>query len=169
VEKILISACFLNNPVRYDGTAYDVENKIGIAAFDILTRWQEEGRLVAICPEMSGGLPVPRPAAEIIQRDLGQQSAIKQVMTITGIDVSNEFNAGALVALERCQNENIKMAILTESSPSCGSSTIYNGQFSTEKIAGEGITTALLRLNDIQVFSQFDLVAADYYLNNLES
>ncbi|MBL4798939.1 MAG: DUF523 domain-containing protein [Oleispira sp.] len=172
MEKILISACFLNNLVRYDGTAYDVKNKLGIEALNTITRWQEQGRLVALCPEMSGGLPVPRPAAEIIQVDdlqfdsLQQESA--QVKTITGVDVTHEFRAGAQVALARCQQQNIKMAVLTESSPSCGSSTIYNGQFSAKKIAGEGVTTALLRQNGIQVFSQFELVAADCYLNNLE-
>lgn len=172
MEKILISACFLNNLVRYDGTAYDVKNKLGIEALNTITRWQEQGRLVALCPEMSGGLPVPRPAAEIIQIDALQINSIPreltQVMTITGVNVTDEFHAGAQVALARCQQQNIKMAVLTESSPSCGSSTIYNGQFSAKKIAGEGVTTALLRQNGIQVFSQFELVAADYYLNNLE-
>ena len=167
MEKILISACFLNNLVRYDGTAYDVKNKLGIEALNTITRWQEQGRLVALCPEMSGGLPVPRPAAEIIQVDSLQQESA-QVMTITGVNVTDEFHAGAQVALARCQQQNIKMAVLTESSPSCGSSTIYNGQFSAKKIAGEGVTTALLRQNGIQVFSQFELVAADCYLNNLE-
>lgn len=167
MEKILISACFLNNLVRYDGSAYDVKNKLGIEALCIITRWQEQGRLVALCPEVSGGLPVPRPAAEIIQTDT-QQRDITQVMTVTGVDVSNEFNVGSHTALERCLDEHIKMAVLTESSPSCGSSMIYSGQFSTEKIAGEGVTTALLRKNKIQVFSQFELAAADGYLNNLE-
>lgn len=167
MEKILISACFLNNLVRYDGTAYDVKNKLGIEALNTIARWQEQGRLVALCPEMSGGLPVPRPAAEIIQTDALQGEAVR-VMTVTGVDVSSEFRAGAQVALERCQHENIKMAVLTESSPSCGSATIYNGQFSAEKIVGEGVTTSLLRHNGIKVFSQFELAAADGYLTNLE-
>jgi uncharacterized protein YbbK (DUF523 family) len=172
VEKILMSACFLNNLVRYDGTAYDVKNKLGIEALNTITRWQEQGRLVALCPEMSGGLPAPRPAAEIIQTDAFQNGALQgeavRVMTTTGVDVSSEFRAGAQVALERCQHENIKIAVLTESSPSCGSATIYNGQFSAEKIVGEGVTTALLRHNGIKVFSQFELAAADGYLTNLE-
>lgn len=167
VEKILISACFLNNLVRYDGTAYDVRNKLGTEALNVITRWQERGLLEPLCPEMSGGLPVPRPAAEIIQTD-ALQLETDQVMTITGIDVSNEFRKGAYIALERCRHEGIKMAVLTESSPSCGSTTIYNGQFSSEKIAGEGITTALLRQNGIKVFSQFELAAANSYLNKLE-
>jgi uncharacterized protein YbbK (DUF523 family) len=172
-----MSACFLNNLVRYDGTAYDVKNKLGIEALNTITRWQEQGRLVALCPEMSGGLPAPRPAAEIIQTDAFQNGVLQngalqgetvRVMTATGVDVSSEFRAGAQAALERCQHENIKMAVLTESSPSCGSATIYNGQFSAEKIAGEGVTTALLRNNGIKVFSQFELAAADGYLTNLE-
>ena len=173
MEKILISACFLNNLVRYDGTAYDVENKIGKDAQGIITRWQEQGRLVALCPEMSGGLPVPRPAAEIIQSDALQnvdlQKGAPKVMTITGDDVTNEFRIGAQVALQRCLDEHITIAVLTESSPSCGSSTIYDGHFNARKITGQGVTTALLRLNGIQVFSQFELSAVDCYINNLEN
>ncbi|WP_406741240.1 2-thiouracil desulfurase family protein, partial [Bordetella pertussis] len=28
-------------------------------------RWQAERRVVAVCPEVAGGLPTPRPPAEI--------------------------------------------------------------------------------------------------------
>ena len=56
--KILISACLLGEKVRYHG---------GDAALSdgILDRWRREGRLVPICPEVAGGLSVPRPAAEM--------------------------------------------------------------------------------------------------------
>jgi len=177
VQKILISACFLSNPVRYDGTAYDIENKVSLEALSIISRWQEQGRLLAICPEMSGGLPVPRPAAEIIPTQAMQAKRVQtkrvqtkrvQAKTQSGVDVSNEFIRGAQSALALCQAENIKLAVLTESSPSCGSSWIYDGQFSRNKISGEGVTTALLREHGIKVFSQFELSAADHYLKSMD-
>ena len=167
MQKILISACFLSNPVRYDGTAYDIENKVSLETLSIISRWQEQGRLLAICPEMSGGLPVPRPAAEIIPTQAMQAKRV-QVKTQSGVDVSNEFIRGAQSALALCQAENIKLAVLTESSPSCGSSWIYDGQFSRNKISGEGVTTALLREHGIKVFSQFELSAADHYLKSMD-
>lgn len=172
MQKILISACFLSNPVRYDGTAYDIENKVSLETLSIISRWQEQGRLLAICPEMSGGLPVPRPAAEIIPTQAMQAKRVQtkrvQVKTQSGVDVSNEFIRGAQSALALCQAENIKLAVLTESSPSCGSSWIYDGQFSRNKISGEGVTTALLREYGIKVFSQFELSAADHYLKSMD-
>ena len=172
MQKILISACFLSNPVRYDGTAYDIKNKVSLEVSSIISRWQKQGRLLAICPEMSGGLPVPRPAAEIIQMDTPQtkvmQAQTVQVKTQSGADVSKEFINGAQRALELCKAEDVKLAVLTESSPSCGSSWIYDGQFSRNKIPGEGVTTALLRKHGIQVFSQFELAAADHYLKSMD-
>ncbi|MGF2491888.1 DUF523 domain-containing protein, partial [Ralstonia pseudosolanacearum] len=58
VHRVLVSACLLGQPVRYDGGTVIVEG-------GILARWQMEGRIVPMCPEMAGGLPVPRLPAEI--------------------------------------------------------------------------------------------------------
>ncbi len=58
MEKILISACLLGQPVRYDGRSCPFE-------CSFLTLWQAKGLLVPVCPEMDGGLAVPRPPAEI--------------------------------------------------------------------------------------------------------
>jgi uncharacterized protein YbbK (DUF523 family) len=49
MEKILISSCFLGNKVRYDGGD-------NLLTHTTLIRWQEEQRLVVICPELAGGL-----------------------------------------------------------------------------------------------------------------
>ncbi|WP_318023170.1 DUF523 domain-containing protein [Streptomyces sp. ICN988] len=62
VEKVLVSACLLGRPVRYDGGAKPVGD-------EVVERWRGEGRVVVFCPEVSGGLPVPRPAAEIVGGD----------------------------------------------------------------------------------------------------
>jgi Uncharacterized conserved protein len=113
----------------------------------LLQQWQEQGRLFSICPEVTSGLPVPRPPAEI-------DPTTKQVITIESIDVTKQFNQGAKLALSVCQQYNIQLALLKESSPSCGSNTIYDGTFRQQKIIGEGITTKLLREHGIRVFCE---------------
>lgn len=140
MEKILISACFLGENVRYDGNTKTLTH-------GIIDQWQKEQRLVGICPECSGGLSVPRAAAEISPYD-------GSVFTEQKIDVSNEFTKGASKALKLCQDHKIKYALLKESSPSCGSSLIYDGSFSKRKIQGQGVTTKLLRQYGIKVFSE---------------
>lgn len=145
MDKILISSCFLGNKVRYDGG----DNLLVDAA---LLRWKEEQRLVVICPELAGGLSTPRPPAELQHK--GGRILVK---TVTGQDVTNEFEQGANKALMLCQKHNIRFALLKESSPSCGSTTIYNGEFKQQKTPGQGVTSAILRANGIQVFSENNL------------
>ncbi|WP_222927957.1 DUF523 domain-containing protein [Colwellia ponticola] len=140
MNKILVSACFLGDRVRYNGIVKTLEDKL-------LLQWQQQGRLISICPEVISGLPVPRPPAEINQ-------TTKQVMTIDSVDVTEQFNEGAQKALLLCQRHNISFALLKESSPSCGSSSLYDGTFSQQKIKGEGVTTQLLRKNNIEVYSE---------------
>jgi uncharacterized protein YbbK (DUF523 family) len=145
LNKILISACFLGQRVRYNGEIKSLQD-------ELLIQWQQEGRLISVCPEVISGLPVPRPAAEINQKSL-------QVITIESNNVTQQFELGAKKALELCHLHNIRFALLKESSPSCGSSNIYDGSFTQQKIAGQGKTTELLRTNGIQVFSEHSIKA----------
>jgi uncharacterized protein YbbK (DUF523 family) len=141
MEKLLVSACLLGQPVRYDGQSKGILS-------DWLTTLGVEGRTLAFCPEVAGGLPTPRPPAE-------RQG--ERVITVTGLDVTREFDHGAELALALCLREGIRFALLKEGSPSCGSGRIYNGRFEGVSMAGEGKTTALLRRHDIQVFSEDQL------------
>ena len=88
MQKILVSRCLLGHHVRYDGGAH--------GPLALLQRWQAEGRVVALCPEVAGGLPTPRPAAEIPS---GQGAQVLDgwlpVRTINGEDVTAAFVAGA--------------------------------------------------------------------------
>ncbi|UUO23654.1 DUF523 domain-containing protein [Colwellia sp. M166] len=147
MEKILISSCFLGHKVRYDGG----DNLLVNAT---LKRWQAAERLVVICPELAGGLSTPRPPAEI---QLSNENII--VKTNSGEDVTPAFELGAQRALSLCHAHGVRYALLKESSPSCGSSSIYNGEFSQHKVPGQGITTALLRANGIKVFSEKNLLS----------
>lgn len=140
LEKILISRCFLGEKVRYDGK----DNLLNNTVFE---RWLSEGRLVAICPEVSGGLSTPRAPAEI-------QQGSNRVLTRDGVDVTAEFEQGANKALSLCQQHNIRYALLKESSPSCGSQKIHNGKFEQIKIKGQGVCAQLLSDNGVIVYSE---------------
>lgn len=153
-EFILISACLLGEKVRYDAKHLLLED-------EIIKQWTKQGVLIPLCPEVAGGLQIPRLPAEI--QNISHQPI--KVINIENQDVTRQFSVGAKLALKTCQQRNIQMAILTEGSPSCGSYLINDGSFSKNKIAGEGITTRLLRQNGIKVFNQHQLTQAnEFYL-----
>lgn len=152
-KKILISSCLLGERVRYDGKVNKVENHL-------IKNWLQQGILLPVCPEVCGGLPIPRPAAEL--QDDGS------VKTQAGTDVTTAFQKGAEQALALALQYNIKIAVLTEKSPSCGSAQIYNGRFQRTLINGQGLTTQLLRAHGIQVFNQFELDKVEALLTTNE-
>ena len=161
VHKVLISACLLGRRVRYDGKTLTVAQRT-------LQGWLDEGRVVSVCPEVDAGMSIPRPPAEIISGDGSEVLAgSSSVLADTGADVSHYFLKGANLALDLCTEHKIRIAILTEGSPSCGSSLIHDGTFSAVKKVGEGVTTALLRKNGIAVFSQHQLTEANNALKEL--
>ncbi len=143
MEKILVSACLVGQPVRYDGRDNLLQN-------ELLHKWQQESRLVVICPEVSGGLSVPRPACEI-----DTQSG--RILTKDGIDMTPAFEAGAQAALALVKDHQIRFALLKERSPSCGVHEIYDGSFSKQRLAGQGRTSALLQAHGVQVYSEDDI------------
>lgn len=150
-----MSACLIGKPVRYDGGSVPLSDQI-------VAQWLAEGRVLSVCPEVEAGMDIPRAAAEIIGGDGRSVAAgMARVVEWTGNDVTAYFEKGAGIALAACLANGITVAVLTESSPSCGSSTVYDGRFSGTKVAGEGVTTTLLRKHGIRVFSQHQIVEAD--------
>jgi len=152
IGKILISSCLLGQKVRYDG-----EGKLCDDAR--IARWQAEGRLVPVCPEVAGGLPTPRPPAQI-RGD--------RVVTEAGEDVTDAFERGAALALQTARTHGVALAILKQSSPSCGSLTVYDGTFSGAKRPGEGKTAELLRRSGFKVFGEDQLDEAERELARCE-
>ncbi len=138
MDHILVSACLLGHPVRYDGKAKTLDDKT-------LDMWRTEGRLVSICPEIMAGLATPRTPAEIIGG---------QVVEQTVLDVTHIYVRGAEMVTKFARDSGCKFALLTDGSPSCGSTYIYDGTFTGQRIAGIGIVTEILRKNGIQVFSE---------------
>ena len=151
MERILISACLLGRSVRYDGTGKRL-------ADPHIERWQAEGRLVSVCPELLGELPVPRPAAEIVGGSGDDVLAGRaRVLAATGEDVTAAFLAGAEAALDLARRTGCGRALLIDRSPSCGSLSIYDGTFSERRIVGRGVVAALLAAQGIDVFADHEI------------
>lgn len=150
-RPVLVSACLLGERVRYDGA----DAALGSEA---LSRWEGEGRIVPFCPEVAGGLPVPRAPAELRGGDgCAVLAGEARVCTAAGDDVTEAFLRGARGALAVARREGISLAVLKERSPSCGSRWVYDGSFSGTRVRGEGVTTALLRQSGVTVISDEEL------------
>ncbi len=162
MEKILISACLLGEPVRFDGQSKAIDN-------NMIHSWLKEGRLVTVCPEVFGGLTTPRPAAEIMANSHHKTSSplTIKVQTKESVDVSQAFIKGAQQALTLCKQHDIKFALLSARSPSCGNEKIYDGTFSKNLIDGQGVTADLLNKHGIQVFNQDQIEQLVHALNHL--
>lgn len=144
----LVSACLLGLPCRYDGGSCPVPALQSLAA---------RGRAIPICPEVSGGLPTPRPPAEIQGGD-GQDvlDGRARVVRQDGTDVSAAFIAGAQAALDLARRCGIERAVLKAHSPSCGVGLIYDGTFQGRLTRGDGVTAALLQREGIAVITEED-------------
>ena len=152
-HKVLVSRCLLGHRVRYDGGAS--------GPYAQLAQWQDEGRVIALCPEVAGGLPTPRAAAEIPGGQGVEVLAGKaSVITTEGEDVTEAFVSGARQALALVERHGIRLAILKANSPSCGNRLTYDGSFSGVKVEGQGVTAALLTRAGVQVFSELELEEA---------
>jgi uncharacterized protein YbbK (DUF523 family) len=156
MQKILISACLLGERVRFHGGDARVDHPI-------LQRWHHEGRLVPICPEVIAGLTTPRPAAEITTIAVG-----RRVLTAAGADVTGAFERGAQAAIAACAAHDIRIAILKDGSPSCGSRSIYDGTFSGRRVDGQGMTAARLVERGVAVFGENEIDRAAAYLDAVE-
>jgi uncharacterized protein YbbK (DUF523 family) len=162
VLRVLVSSCLLGERVRYHGGDARLRSTV-------LDDWVAEGRVIPFCPELAGGLGVPRPPAEI--RGAGGLAVLERrarVMANDGDDVTEEFIAGAHAALTAAQSGGAVLAILVDGSPSCGSREIYDGTFSGRRIEGQGVTATLLEREGLPVFSPDRLEAAAKYLASCE-
>ena len=153
-KKILVSRCLYGgNPVRYDGRDQSLTD-------DVFLKWKEEGRLIPVCPEVDGGLPVPR---------LPSERSGEKVISLDGRDVTEKFIEGSVYALNVARKQQVVFAIMKENSPSCGSTYISDGSFTGKKIHGEGTAVEFLRNDGIIVFSENELEEAELYLAELEA
>ncbi len=163
MQKILISACLLGEKTRYDGRANTLDHPL-------IHKWRQQGRLILVCPESEGGLPTPRPVAEIVGHGAAQVlSGEARVINLLQRDVSDFFLQGAQIALQRAEEYKIKAALFKEKSPSCGVRFIYNGCLNGTLVRGRGVTTVLLAQNNIQVFSDQEIPKLAAFIDRLEA
>ncbi|MBC7225308.1 MAG: DUF523 domain-containing protein [Anaerolineae bacterium] len=148
-RPVLVSGCLVGLHCRYDGD-HCLDSR--------LTAWAARGRLVPICPEVAGGLPIPRPLAEI---QGGPAEAILTgkavIRNVEGADVTAPYLAGAKATLALARRVGARAAILKERSPSCGSHVVYDGTFQRNLIPGQGLTALVLRAAGLQVCSEENL------------
>jgi len=138
---LLVSACLLGICTRYDGDSCPHPALQTLAA---------RGLAVPVCPEVAGGLSVPRPPAEIQSGDGNDVlDGRARVITIKGQDVTTQYLAGARAALETARRFDLRRAVLQSRSPACGVGQIYNGTFSGRLKPGDGVTAALLKREGI--------------------
>ena len=136
MKPILVSACLLGEPCRYDGKSKPCPAVLSL---------RSTHRLIPVCPEVAGGLPTPRTPSEIVG---------DRVLMRDGRDVTEEYQKGAREALALALTHECDTAILKERSPSCGCGRIYDGTFSGTLKNGNGITAALLLENGIRVLGE---------------
>lgn len=134
--KIIVSACLLGDNCKYNGG-----NNLKSNLLNDLNDYN----IIKICPEVFGGLSVPRIPAEIIG---------DKVFNKENIDVTDNYNKGANIALAIAKKHHIKIAILKQKSPSCGVGKIYDGTFSNTIIDGFGVTAKLFKDNDIKLYTE---------------
>ncbi|MCP3873521.1 MAG: DUF523 domain-containing protein [Desulfobacteraceae bacterium] len=151
MKKILISACLAGDLVRYDARHVPIKDPL-------VKDWSRNDLLLKVCPEVSGGLKIPRLPAQILNGNgLDVLNKKAKVIDIEGYDVTHSFVKGAEYAFSLVKKFDIKIAVLKEKSPSCGVHSIYDGHFNSILIPGFGVTAAMLRKNGIKVFSENEL------------
>jgi uncharacterized protein YbbK (DUF523 family) len=158
VRRILVSGCLNGPPIRYNRTNVEVISPIW-------DRWTEEGRLVPFCAELAAGFPIPRPPAEIRGGDgTSVRSGTGAVIEDTGADVTEQFMEGAQMAVAHAVHNGCVAAVLTDGSPSCGSTYTYDGSFTGGTIHGTGVVAQLLIDSGIRVFAETQLDQADRFI-----
>ena len=136
MEKILVSACLLGEPCRYDAQSKPCASVIALHG---------KYTLIPVCAECLGGLETPRIPSEIVG---------KRVLRRDGKDVTLEYQRGALAVLNIAKDSDCKIAILKSKSPSCGKGEIYDGTFTRTLKKGNGICADLLIKNNIIVLNE---------------
>ena len=144
----VVSACLCGINCKYNGD----NNK-----HEEFVKELRDGQVLPLCPEQLGGLTTPRSACEI-EGGSGEDvlAGRARVINAAGEDLTEFFVKGAQECLAIMRQAGIDEAILQRRSPSCGVNKIYDGNFSGQLIAGDGVTAALLKKHGIKVWNDED-------------
>lgn len=147
-KKLLISSCFIGENVKYNG---------GNNLLQSLELIKEKYELFPVCPEVFGGMSIPRIPCEIISHNP------LKIKNKDGVEMTKNFVDGANSTLNIAKYYDIELALLKANSPSCGKDKVYDGTFTSTLIDGSGITSQILMNNGIKVYdeTQIDLLLED--------
>lgn len=143
--NLVVSACLMGEACRYDGGSKPC------AEVQALSRRVRAcgGNVCPVCPERAGGLPVPRPPAEIMG---------ERVLARDGRDVTAAFERGAQRSVrEACAHGVPPLAVLKAKSPSCGVGLVYDGTYSGQLTVGDGVFSRLLQKKGVVVATEDDV------------
>lgn len=144
--SLIVSACLAGFNCTYKG-----KNKLKPA----VRRLVERGDAIPVCPEVLGGLPIPRENSEITGGDGSDVlSGRAKVITASGRDVSRMYKEGSLVILSLAKRLGIKKAVLKANSPACGYGRIYDGKFRKVLKKGDGVLASLLRRHGVKISTE---------------
>jgi len=148
---VLLSACLAGVPCTHAAEAKTRPWALRLVA---------EGRAVSVCPEVAGGLPIPRPEAEI-QGGAGGDvlDGRARVVSVDGEDVTSNYVLGAETARSAATRSGATIAVLKARSPSCGCGAIYDGSFEGRLVDGDGVTAAMLKRAGVEVVGDEDVEA----------
>lgn len=139
--KLLVSACLLGVACRYDGASKGLPDSV-------LRELMARHTLVPACPEQLGGLPTPRDASE-------RQGSPRRYAFRPGR--YGRLCARRAAGARPCAALGCTAALLKQRSPSCGHGEIYDGTFTGTRVAGDGVTAALLGAHGIRVYGEDDI------------
>lgn len=137
----IVSACLAGVKCKYSGGDNKVES---------IAKLVEGGKAIPVCPEVLGGLSIPRVPCEIVKDEFGNIKVVNK----DGKDLTSQFKEGARKTLDIGKAVEANVAILKSNSPSCGYGKIYDGSFSGKLVKGNGITAELLGKNCIKVYNE---------------
>ncbi|HVL33957.1 MAG TPA: DUF523 domain-containing protein [Actinomycetota bacterium] len=150
--RVLVSACLAGI-----ACTHEAEPKTRAWAVQLVA----EGRAVLVCPEVAGGLPIPRPASEIQNGDgYDVIEGRARVLTEHGADVTAQYLKGAEHAATAARETRTELAVLKARSPSCGCGLTYDGTFTGTLRDGDGVTAARLKRDGVTVVSDEEVETA---------
>ena len=149
MKSILISACLLGMPCRYDGKCKKSIDLTGL---------RNKYSFVPVCPEIYGGLPTPRTPSERVG---------ESVIMADGTNVTENFVRGAEAAYELALQFDCRVAVLKERSPSCGCGEIYDGSFTKAMKAGDGVTAEYLKAKGIEILGESRISELDKIVDKM--
>lgn len=145
-KTLLISACLLGIPCRYDGQIKEATfGENALTKEEFLPLLEEKYTLIPYCPEIYGGLPTPRIPSERVG---------EKVVSKTGTDVSEEYFRGADIGCSLCDLFHIEIALTKAKSPACGKGRIYDGTHTGTLTDGNGVLVDALLSKGILVFNE---------------